>query len=130
MVEQERINVLAAGAVVKRRAGRRNGPETTASGLCSNEGHRLVRPGDVAAFGDVEVMVPGGPIEKEGPRDHRVLTDWEEGRSTDLIVTSPESGRFAALIQRLLQVLIATGGSDGAHRLARSEETLMGIGSR
>ncbi len=125
MVEQERINVLAAGAVVKVGMAQKPPPADSV-----NEGHRLVRPGDVAAFGDVEVMVPGGPIEKEGPRDHRVLTDWEEGRSTDLIVTSPESGRFAALIQRLLQVLIATGGSDGAHRLARSEETLMGIGSR
>ncbi len=64
----------------------------------ANEGHRLVRPADVVAFGDVEVMVPEGTVEKEGPRDYRVLAGWEEGRSTDLIVTSPKSGEFAALI--------------------------------
>jgi len=63
-----------------------------------NVGHILVRPDDVAAFGDVEVAVIEGSIRDRKAIDCRPLTGWEEGRSIDLIITVPESGEFAALI--------------------------------
>ncbi len=69
-----------------------------ASGGSGNKGHLLVRPSDVAAFGDVEVAVPEGSVEDSEAIDPLPLTNWEGGRLAVLIITSPESGQFAALI--------------------------------
>jgi len=62
-----------------------------------SQAHLLVRAEDVASFGNVEVLVPEGAIEKGGPRDHGVLTGWQKGHSIDMLVIA-QGGKYTALI--------------------------------
>jgi len=64
-----------------------------------DDGHLLVRPSDVSEYGDVEVATPEGSVENRETIDRRPVVNWEEGRSTVLLVTSPESGELVALIR-------------------------------
>ncbi len=64
-----------------------------------DQGHLLIRPTDVTVFGDVEVAVPEGSVENREAIDRRPLVNWEEGHSTVLLVTSPDSGELVALIR-------------------------------
>jgi len=63
-----------------------------------SEGHFLIRPDDVAAFGNVQIAEPEGSVESREAIDRRPLAGWEEGYSTVLLVTSPQSDEFVALI--------------------------------
>lgn len=62
------------------------------------QGHLLVRPNDVTAFGVVQEMMPAGPIENRTNVDPLPLAGWEDGRSVGLTIASPEAGDFVALI--------------------------------
>jgi hypothetical protein len=64
----------------------------------ATQGHLLVRPEDVAGFGDVAVAEPEGTVGEKEVIDPLPLTGWEEGRSTVLLITSRESGEFVALV--------------------------------
>ncbi|MDQ7028560.1 MAG: hypothetical protein Q9O62_01640 [Ardenticatenia bacterium] len=56
----------------------------------AGEKHRLVQVEDVASFGEVKVFTHENAIEKGGVRDYGLITGWDEGKVTDLVVVMPE----------------------------------------
>ena len=57
-------------------------------------GHFLVRPEDVATFGEVNVTIPVSPLERGAPG----WEDWEDARTTTISVRSPKAGEYVASI--------------------------------
>ncbi len=85
-------------------------------------GHLLVRPEDVATFGDVHVTSPEHPL-KSG---EATIQGWEDAHSTAIAVSSPKPGEYAAEIinssyefssPQAAQAALATAFEAGAYSL-------------